>query len=84
MGVPLGTSEDQQAAAVGSGPISFKTVFLPPTSTPAVCNQWSGFLQKPQEFPGSGLVLYYFKAQSRINEDITISQSISKKIRLFD
>lgn len=82
-GVSLGTSEDQWAAAVGTMPISFKTAFLPPTSTPSVCNQWSGFLQKPCEIPGSGAVfrdvLYYFKAQSRINGDISLPQSISQK-----
>lgn len=63
----------QRAAAGGTMPISFKTASH---QHPSVCNQWSGFLQKPHEIPGSGVVfediLYYFKAQSRIKGEISL------------
>lgn len=74
-----GTSEDHRAALAGTMPISLKIAFLPPTSTPPVCSPWSGFLQKSCEIPGSGVVLYYFKAQSRINGEISLPQSINQK-----
>lgn len=72
--VPQGTSQDQRVAVVGTMPL---------ISTPLVYSQCSGLLQKPCEISGSGAyyrdVLHYFKAQSRINGEVFLPESLTQK-----